>query len=286
MEKHLLNRDFVVRGIFTVYLISFIFRYFGGGFMHQFEAPILSYPSINITYWLFLLLKIPQFLTSNFFIALTADIILLGSCISLIIWPQKYYLAIIFTIGYWLNYMGYCLVNAYQASVYAPLLLCLPAMFKQGLNFSLCFWAVRLWACFLYFEAGFLKVLRGGIFHLDQMVNSIKLTLSLYLAQAPTESINLDLKYFLLSHPVFAQSLYIAATVLELTFLIGFFTRRYDWLLLSLFLLFHSTNQYILNMPFLSHQILFACCFINWKSLEVRINIFSLSLSKIKPEKY
>lgn len=253
--------------------------------MHQFEAPVLSYPSINLTYWLFLLLQIPQFLTSNFFIALIADIILLSSCICLIIWPKKYFLAIIFTIGYWLNYMGYCLVNAYQPSVYAPLLVCLPAMFKQSLNFSLCFWAVRLWACFLYFEAGFLKVLRGGIFHLHQMVNSIKLTLSLYLAQVPVDSINLDIKYFLIAYPVFAQSLYIAATVLELTFLIGFFTRKFDWLLLSLFLLFHSTNQYILNMPFLSHQVLFVCCFINWQGLQSYISPKSLSLSKIKVEK-
>lgn len=286
MQKFLLNRDFTVRGIFIIYLISFIFKYVNGGFAHQFQEPVLSYPTINITYWIFLFFQIPQMLTSNFWVALLSDIILFSSCISLIIWPKRYFIAIIFTLGYWLNYMGYCLVNAYQPSVFAPLVLCLPAMFKQQKDFSFCFWAVRIWACFLYFEAGFLKVLRGGVFHLEQMVNSIKLTIPLYFVQNPNEGFNLWFKYFLFEHPMFAQLLYVAATILELTFLIGFFTKKYDWLLLALFLSFHTANQFILNMPFLNHQVLFACCFIPWQKLSIYFASFSFGKKHVHKEQY
>jgi len=267
MNKQILNRDFVVRCIFIIYLFSLIVKYFNGGFIHQSANPILVYPTINITYWLFLLFKIPQFFTSNFYVGLFADLLLLFSCISIIIWPKKYYLALMFTLGYWLNYMCYCLVNAYQPSVYAPLIMSIPAIFKDATKFSLTFWAIRFWACFLYFEAGFLKILRGGIFNLDQMTNSIKLTISPYLVQNPSTGLNLDFKYFLITNPNIAQLLFISATILELCFLIGFFTRKYDLLLLILFLSFHIANQYILNIPFLQHQVLFACCFIPWQKL-------------------
>jgi uncharacterized membrane protein YphA (DoxX/SURF4 family) len=225
---------------------------------------------------------IPQFFTSNFIAALFADILLFTSCVALIIWPKKYYLAIVFTISYWLNYMGYCLVNAYQPSVFAPLLLCLPAMFKDELKFSLTFWAVRFWACFLYFEAGFLKILRGGIFNPEQMVNSIKLSVPAYLSQNASTGFRSEFRYFLMQSPTISQCLFVVATLLELCFLIGFFTKKYDLFLLFLFLAFHITNQYILNMPFLNHQVLFVCCFIPWHKLNSCLSSSSLRKSEIE----
>lgn len=166
MKPQILNRDFVVRGIFILYLITFIFKYLQGGFMHQFASPLMVYPEINITYWLFLLLKVPQFLTSNIYTAFLCDIILVLSCIGLIIYPNKYTLAIVFTAFNWLNYMAFCMVNVYQPLLPTGMLLVsIPALFKTEFKFLMVFWAIRFWACFLYFEAGVLKFLRSCFYH-------------------------------------------------------------------------------------------------------------------------
>lgn len=237
--------------------------------MHQFANPLMMYPSVNITYWIFLLLKIPQFFTSNYWFSVLADCILISSCIGIILYPKKYVLAIVFTLSYWLNYMGYCMVFVYQPSVYAPLILCIPSMFKTDFKFSLTFWAIRFWACFLYFEAGFLKIYRGGVFYAEHMVNSIKISIPLYFVQEPEAGFRLSIKEFFLANPTLAQTLFIIATLLELTFIIGFFTRKFDWYLLILFLSFHIFNEQLMNMTFMNHLILYSCCFIPWDKIDL-----------------
>jgi len=262
-----LNRSVVVRGIFIVYLICFIFKFHQAGFAFQFAKPLMMYPSINVTYWLFLLLKIPQFIVSNLWAAIASDLILVGSCIALIVYPKKYFLAILFTIFNWLNYMEFCLVNVYQPSVIGPLIMSFPALFKSDFKFSLTFWAIRYWACFLYFEAGILKFIKGSIFHHQHMVNSVKTSMPLYFVQTQENTLRLSFKYFLIDNPGFAHLVFIAAAVLELCFLIGFFTRKFDWLLLGLFLVFHVANEFVMNMTFLNHQVLLICCFMPWEKL-------------------
>lgn len=276
-----LNRDFVVRGIYILYLITFAFKYYNGGFFHQFGNPLMMFPQLNITYWAFLLLKIPQFFTSNIYAAAFADLALLSSCVLLIVYPKKYIFAIVFTVFNWLNYMGWCMVNVYQPSLpIGMLLVSIPTMFKSDFKFSLSFWAVRFWACFLYFEAGLLKVTRGGALHLNHMSDLFKETMVHSLYQSQSHTLRDKIRYFIIEHEAFAQTLFVSATILEICFIIGFFTRKHDYLLLFLFLLFHFANYYLLGMVFLNSQIMLVCCFINWKNIELWANRkFGISLA-------
>ena len=55
---------------------------------------------------------------------------------------------------------------------------------------------------------------------------------------------------WLIGHPAIAQSLYIGAVLMESVFIVGFFTRRFDRLLLALAILFVAADLLVMRIPY------------------------------------
>lgn len=265
----LLNRNFVTRFIFILFFIYLILLYYEGGYIHQFQKPLMMAPMLNVTYWAFLLLQIPQFFINSFWAGYVADIALFTLCVVIIFKPQNFHLIILYNILLWINFMSFCLVFSYQPHAIAMLLVGIPSMLKTDKNFSLVFWGIRLWACFLYFQVGFMKIIKGGVFFSNQMANATKSTILLNLHHSSgTEGIRQKVQYMLIEHVDIAQLLYVGASTMQICFIVGLFTRRYDLILLILFLLFHFTLFFMLNMElFMINQFFFVCCFLPWHKI-------------------
>ncbi len=56
---------------------------------------------------------------------------------------------------------------------------------------------------------------------------------------------------YLINHQVLSYALYLCSTVIELTFIVGFFTKKYDRLLALAFILFLIMDYLLMRIPYL-----------------------------------
>jgi len=121
--------------------------------------------------------------------------------------------------------------------------------FKDSLRFSIVLSALRYYTCFIMASAALWKIGRGSLWQEGQITNILKLQHSKILTQAP-DSLCGQWITFLLENPTVSDSLWWVATLLELIFLVGFFTRRFDALLFWAFWLFVACDYFIMGLHF------------------------------------
>jgi len=107
----------------------------------------------------------------------------------------------------------------------------------------------RYYFLYLFVSAAFWKIGRGGIFNGEEMSRILLVHHSELLSGDCTGWLCRTYAW-LIDHPAPAQGLYIGAALTELAFLIGFFTRRYDRLLLGLAVLFVVADWLVMRIPY------------------------------------
>jgi hypothetical protein len=109
--------------------------------------------------------------------------------------------------------------------------------------------ALRYFFLFFFASAAVWKFVQGGIFNINQMSEILLYQHKEYLVSSPTNWYSRFI-YWLVSHPGVSYCLYAAAALLELSFFTGFITRKYDKLLLALFILFLLMDIIIMRIPY------------------------------------
>ncbi len=100
--------------------------------------------------------------------------------------------------------------------------------------------ALRYFFLFFFMSAGIWKITQGAVFNVEQMSGVLLFQHAEYLTSSPGDWYSKFI-YWVVQHPAIGHSIYIAGTILEVGFVIGFFTKKYDTFLLvgfALFLLF------------------------------------------------
>jgi hypothetical protein len=252
-----MNRALLTRIVFTAYLLLLLYKYFNGSLLGQQPLPLFNYPGLNFTYWLFILSGINTFLFNHNSLLILINSLLFVSCIGLIINPKLTYLAIVFTISIWLYQFLYFEILTYQTYAKGLLFPCIPFMFTKEFKFKLSFETGRYYLCGLYGLAGLLKIINGGVFHSSHLSDAIKGTVADFVIQNPSSMKAMVMQYFI-THQNLSYALFISAVILESSFLIGFFTKKYDKFLLLLFFFFHFTNAYLMDIPMMNNFIIAA----------------------------
>lgn len=120
---------------------------------------------------------------------------------------------------------------------------------KKEDTFKLLFDGLRYFFLFFFASAGLWKLRQGGAFNQEQMSAVLLLQHAQLITNSPgywqTNLIN-----WLIQNQWASYSLYIAATVIELFFITGFFTKRFDKLLAGLFILFLLIDNLIMRIPY------------------------------------
>jgi hypothetical protein len=257
MNKFVLSRIQLKKIIFTVYLILLIYKFFNGELLFQHTNPPLTYPILNFPYWLFLLSGLKDYIFSHDYLKFTITFLLFSSALLSIFRIHSTIYPRIFCICIWLYQFLYFSIVAYQPFAIGILFPCLPFIFKKDYKFYLAFNFGRYFLCGLYFLAGILKFVNGGGGNIYQMADSIKMSCLDYMLYNPNNFKSFIMSFFL-EHYILGYLLYFLASILEISFLIGFFTKKYDIILLSLFLIFHFSNYVLLDLPFTNHFIILA----------------------------
>ncbi|MDI9364806.1 MAG: hypothetical protein QM541_07635 [Flavobacterium sp.] len=100
---------------------------------------------------------------------------------------------------------------------------------KKESSFYLLANGLRYYFLFLFTSAAVWKFTQHGLFNVQQLSNILLIQHKEILTANVT--VYQNFMYWLTHHSNISYSLYVAATLLELMFIIGFFTKKYDWLL-------------------------------------------------------
>lgn len=228
-------------------LIWLAYRFWANTLMSQLGSSSLICPDIDNTFWFFHLLQIPSSITSSAIISTLFDL-LLFMLISSSIFISKT----------WMNILLSALLVVYHIvfSTYA----CHHFHSLVGIIFvSFIFWsdkfetrllslkAVRYYFLFIFFSAALWKISRGQLFDLSHQSDILSAQHFQWMNDFP-ESLKTSFYRILIENKLLSQSLFIIVTVLEFSFLIGFFTYKADKILLFLFIAFLVFNYVVMGI--------------------------------------
>ncbi len=126
-----------------------------------------------------------------------------------------------------------------------------PLVFIPANNktFFFLFEGLRYFFLFFIISAGGWKLAQGGLFNLSQMSGILLYQHAQLLTSSP-DYWQSHIIVYLIHHQQLSYLLYLSAALLELSFLMGFFTKKYDNLLIMLFGIFLVMNYIIMRIPY------------------------------------
>jgi hypothetical protein len=150
----------------------------------------------------------------------------------------------------WLYVQCYTLypTNSIEAHI-AWLLFPIVFIPRNAKTFALLFDGLRYFFLFFFASSGIWKFVQGGIFNLDQMSNILLFQHKELLVTTPQHWYPRFI-IWLVENPALSYCLYAFATLLELAFIVGFFTKKYDRLLLACFILFLVFDHFVMRIPY------------------------------------
>ena len=250
------QRKQVTRIVFGLILFALLYRFFSNSLLHQLQFPVLKYSWVDLSFWAAHLIKIPEFLTGNFWIALTFDLLLVGSAASSLFFLKRSIFPIVFSVLFAFYFVTYNSFSAYHTHcMVGILLITVPFWFRDNKSMSLLWEGLRYFTCFIYFSAFLWKILRGALFNSDQGVGIFMNEGGAFLIQNPG-SVSGQLFAYFTANPEAASMLVIAGVIVEAFFIVGFFTRRFDLILFTLPILFHFITWMLLDVFFFELLIL------------------------------
>jgi hypothetical protein len=230
------------------------FNYLHERTLHQFQALYFTY-NRDLFELGIIATGLPKFLIdhpNNFFIL---DIIAFSLPIPVVLYYLRFkkfqpVLGILFS-GYLLFY--FLLMNIFMQihleSYAAYLLLSFIFWLNNEASFYKIVKLVRLLFLYVFFSAALWKIIRGSVFYPAHMQQLLVMQHASYLSE-DCQTWYCSLYHFLIEHPLLSQSLYILATILELIFVIGWLTKKYDYLLLILALFFFAADHILMLIPY------------------------------------
>lgn len=241
----------------TIIKISAIFllliwaaRLFSNLGLSQLSQPVFLEMKADRVFWFLQSVGLLGIFTKFLPLAIGIDIILLISPILIFLYPEKKtysYINLLALCIYFISFNAAVTHHEHRlvAAIFISFLIC----FKKSEQFSTVFLATRFYACFLMASAAFWKIGRGSLFSPDQMQNILKNQHSQLLSDTNISFYNNFIQN-IIDNSFLSRGLLYFGTILELLFIIGFFTRKADYLLLAALWLFIIADFFIMDIHF------------------------------------
>ena len=236
--------------VFSAALLILFFRLYSGTMLHQLHSPILISPEADNTYWLFHMTGIPQLLVSNYWIALLFDILFfLFASLSLIYSESR-----IFPVLFWIFLVCYCIsfnsfLGQHLHTLAGLFFIVIPFMMNKK-HFLFLWEGVRYYALFIYASSALWKICRGDLWVTEHFSNILR-DQSINILSASPGDFRIGIISFFLSHSLFAYSFFLVGLFFQLSFLAGFFTKRFDKILIAFGILFHTAVYLLMDILYI-----------------------------------
>jgi len=249
------QRRQIIAAFCIVFYLLLLFKLRNGFLLFQLK-PILFNTRFDLMTWIFMKTGLHQWLLQNPSGWIAFDVLFY-------IMPAAYWfsykisikisaaVAFVMLLVNWVYIQCYTLYPANSIEGFTAWLL-FPFLF-MAVNlktFYLILHALRYFFLFFFISAALWKFSQGGIFNLHEMSGVLLFQHKEYLASSPGHWYT-NFIYWLIQHPGASYFLYAAATAIELVFVVGFFTKKYDAILIGIVLLFLVMDVLVMRIPYL-----------------------------------
>ncbi len=252
--------------VYGTSMLIFLYRFVSEGMFTQMSQPVLTNSESEWIYTLFMNTGIAPFIASHTWASILFDLLLFALPILLVLYFNRW-LAICFsalTLIYFLSF-NVIAMHHYHGLV-GVLLLSIPFWFTSNIKFTLAWEGVRYYFLYIFASAAIWKLMRGSAFNPEQMSWILKGQQLDYLLQHPT-GLRAEILAYLIANPAVSHLLLLANTLLQLSFITGFFTKRYDRLLLFAAVLFAMANYIVMGIA--SFELLILCLtLLDWSKIK------------------
>lgn len=237
----------------AVFYVLLIFKWSNDMLLSQ-QQPAFIYDTFDLFSWLFLQTGIPQWLlrTKQFLlfdaVYYTAPLLLLVSAYR----KPKLIPAAAFCVLMvnWVYLQSYFVYPISSYTIFIAWLI-FPVIFLAGseATFALLFSGLRYFFLYFFLSAGIWKIRIGGVFNHDQLSAILLEQHKEMLTNSPGYWLS-HFYQWLISHTTFSYSLYILVTIMELSFITGFLTKRFDRFLIFTYFIFLFADYFVMRIPY------------------------------------
>ncbi len=259
------------------YLLCFLINYswfWFNGLLFSSINPVFFLNRLDFTLNVLMLSNIQRFLVYNRSLRICFDVLYLALPILLTIAAIKdfrgkaviAFCSIVFTIiyGIFFTSISYISIEGYISWILIPLIL--SAVTVKGFYYYL--HAVRIIFILILVSAAIWKFRGMSIFNIEQMAGILlKQHTALLVSNNDwfTKCVN-----FLVQHEVISYILFLLATVAELLFAVGLFTRKFDRILIILFCLFLVFDFFLMRINYFTWMVFMGCFYFSTFPLQAR----------------
>lgn len=256
VQAYIPNRTKFARLFYGLAIVFLLHRAWHHLLLSQLHAPVLTYTNTDLTYIFLKWSGISTFIIQHYAVALLFDVCLVGSAIIAFIFPRKAVPAVTFTIlsgmyiviGYsYLCFHKHNLTGLWWASFMFI------AIRKE--TFTLLFELTRYYALFTYFSAGFWKFYRHVWNAKGHFAVILKADATPYMVEQPG-TLKAQLITWLVLHPMLMDSMMLATCFIQISYIIGLFTKRLDWLFFTFAITFHIMSLVLLRAYFIEFSLI------------------------------
>lgn len=259
MNTDTLYRKYSV-AVFTYMMIVIGFRFIGGKFLTDFYGLPLRDIGESYAYWLSLLMYYPHYIIHHYWACLLIDILVVVLPVLFLLFEkQRQWIAAVFMVFFWLQTATVDIFSlSHSKTIVCLYLAMLPILFRRA-QFLLLVDFARYSTAFILLSASYFKFVHGAVLQkgnysialVNQYYDRMIMNPDHYLVQIAT---------FVIDRPWLGDLLYRMLFISQVIFVVTFFTRRFDKLLILplfaftsltyVFMGIYNMDLFIMSIPF------------------------------------
>ncbi len=261
------NKEYKLKAflVFGVALLILAYRFFSHALFTGMLNPVYSFQQKETWYHILLASNLPQFITDNYLLSVILDL-------SLFIFPILFFLswkqiwAIAFSTVVLIYFFTFNLVTGHHYhGLVGLILITIPFWTKNETRFNLLWEAVRYYWLYIFASAALWKILRGSVFYTEQLSNILKWQQLDLLLQQP-DSFQAQVAQYLISNPQVSHGVLVVNVLVQLSFVVGFFTKKFDTMLFVLAIIFCAANYFVMSIVSIE-LLMLNLTLLNWEKM-------------------
>ena len=247
IDKLRANLVFWKRLVFGSIAVALMYYWYSGMMLHQVWDSPFNYKGADLSYWMYYVTGLPDLILYSEVSAKMFSVLIIIVFVLNVIWVNQRILSIIAGVLLLIYQIQFNMKIGYHAHHLFGFHFALLPFYFSGKNFYPSLVLARTLACLAYFFAGFFKLYHGAWLYVDSYANVLKNQHAAY-DYFNQGDLRWVLSQFIQAHPGIGLGLFVSAMLLQLSFILGLFTRRLDVILAMSILLFHVMDWLLMNL--------------------------------------
>jgi len=228
-------------------LLLLFYRFMSNALFSQLAQPPFLNPESEWGYQLVFSTNIPQLITNNTVLAALADLLMFTFPLLFLLTNHTWFIRS-FTLLALVYFFAFNMITGHHYHGWVgAILVTLPFWTKEEARFNLLWRGVRYYWLMIFASAALWKIARGSAFFEPQL-SHILLSQQADLLIQHASNWRAEWVLYLIQHPSFSHKILLLNVALQLLFVVGFFTVKYDLLLGALTLLFVVSNYLLMGI--------------------------------------